>query len=53
MATLRYIAYLAQDPARLDDFYHRVLGTEDRSDLIDPLKIRGDGHLFGQLGALG
>lgn len=29
MATLRYIAYLAQDPARLVDFYHRFLGTEE------------------------
>ena len=26
MATLRYIAFLAQDPARLVDFYHRFLG---------------------------
>ena len=29
MATLRYVAYLAQDPARLVDFYHRFLGTEE------------------------
>ncbi len=29
MATLRYIAYLAEDPARLVDFYHRFLGTEE------------------------
>jgi len=29
MATLRYIAFLAQDPARLVDFYHRFLGTEE------------------------
>jgi catechol 2,3-dioxygenase-like lactoylglutathione lyase family enzyme len=29
MATLRYIAYLAEDPAKLVDFYHRFLGTEE------------------------
>ncbi|MEX0805517.1 MAG: VOC family protein [Candidatus Binatia bacterium] len=31
MATLRYIAYLAEDPAKLVDFYHRFLGTEELS----------------------
>ena len=29
MATLRYIAYLAEAPAKLVDFYHRFLGTEE------------------------
>ena len=29
MATLRYVAFLAQDPATLVDFYHRFLGTEE------------------------
>lgn len=29
MATLRYIAYLAENPAELVDFYHRFLGTEE------------------------
>lgn len=29
MATLRYVAYLAEDPAKLVDFYHRFLGTEE------------------------
>ena len=29
MATLRYIAYLAEEPAKLVDFYHRFLGTEE------------------------
>ena len=29
MATLRYVAYLAEDPVRLADFYHRFLGTEE------------------------
>src|SRR5262245_47531706 len=29
MATLRYVAFLAQDPATLTDFYHRFLGTEE------------------------
>ena len=29
MATLRYVAYLADDPERLADFYHRFLGTEE------------------------
>jgi catechol 2,3-dioxygenase-like lactoylglutathione lyase family enzyme len=29
VATLRYIAYLAEDPAKLVDFYHRFLGTEE------------------------
>lgn len=29
MATLRYIAYLAEEPAKLADFYHRFLGTEE------------------------
>jgi len=29
MSTLRYIAFLAEDPARLADFYHRFLGTEE------------------------
>src|SRR5262245_1355275 len=29
MATLRYVAFLAQDPATLADFYHRFLGTEE------------------------
>jgi catechol 2,3-dioxygenase-like lactoylglutathione lyase family enzyme len=29
MSTLRYIAYLAEDPAKLADFYHRFLGTEE------------------------
>lgn len=29
MATLRYVAYLAEDPAELVDFYHRFLGTEE------------------------
>ena len=29
MATLRYVAYLADDPARLVDFYRRFLGTEE------------------------
>ena len=29
MSTLRYIAYLAEDPAKLVEFYHRFLGTEE------------------------
>jgi catechol 2,3-dioxygenase-like lactoylglutathione lyase family enzyme len=29
MATLRYIAFLAEDPAKLVDFYQRFLGTEE------------------------
>lgn len=29
MATLRYVAYLAEDPAKLVDFYRRFLGTEE------------------------
>jgi catechol 2,3-dioxygenase-like lactoylglutathione lyase family enzyme len=29
MATLRYIAFLAEDPTKLVDFYHRFLGTEE------------------------
>ncbi len=29
MATLRYIAYLANDPEKVVDFYHRFLGTEE------------------------
>ena len=29
MATLRYVAYLAEDPAKLVDFYQRFLGTEE------------------------
>jgi catechol 2,3-dioxygenase-like lactoylglutathione lyase family enzyme len=29
MATLRYIAYLANDPEKLVDFYHRFLSTEE------------------------
>jgi catechol 2,3-dioxygenase-like lactoylglutathione lyase family enzyme len=29
MSTLRYIAYLAEDPPKLVDFYHRFLGTEE------------------------
>jgi catechol 2,3-dioxygenase-like lactoylglutathione lyase family enzyme len=29
MPTLRYIAFLAEDPARLADFYHRFLDTEE------------------------
>ena len=29
MATLRYIAFLAEDPAKLVDFYHRFLATEE------------------------
>jgi catechol 2,3-dioxygenase-like lactoylglutathione lyase family enzyme len=29
MATLRYIAYLTEDPEKLVDFYHRFLGTEE------------------------
>jgi len=29
MAILRYVAYLAEDPAKLVDFYHRFLGTEE------------------------
>ncbi len=29
MATLRYVAYLAEDPAQLVDFYQRFLGTEE------------------------
>lgn len=29
MSTLRYIAFLADDPAKLVDFYHRFLGTEE------------------------
>ena len=29
MSTLRYIAYLAEEPAKLVDFYHRFLGTEE------------------------
>ena len=31
MSTLRYIAYLAEDPAKLADFYRRFLGTEELS----------------------
>ena len=40
MATLRYIAFLAQDPARLVDFYHRFLGTEE----LSPIARRGYFH---------
>ena len=29
MATLRYVAFLARDPATLADFYYRFLGTEE------------------------
>ena len=29
MAILRYVAYLAEDPAELVEFYHRFLGTEE------------------------
>lgn len=29
MAILRYVAYLAEDPAKLVDFYQRFLGTEE------------------------
>jgi len=29
MATLRYVAYLAEDPTKLVDFYRRFLGTEE------------------------
>src|SRR5919106_3339914 len=29
MATLRYIAFLSEDPERLADFYHRFLGTKE------------------------
>ena len=29
MATLRYVAYRADKPDRLADFYHRYLGTEE------------------------
>ena len=29
MSTLRYIAYLAEEPAELVDFYNRFLGTEE------------------------
>ena len=29
MATLRYVAFLADEPERLGDFYHRFLGTEE------------------------
>lgn len=29
MSSLRYIAYLAEDPPKLVDFYHRFLGTEE------------------------
>ena len=29
MATLRYVAFLAEEPARLVDFYDRFLGTEE------------------------
>jgi len=29
MPTLRYVAFLTEDPARLVDFYHRFLGTEE------------------------
>jgi catechol 2,3-dioxygenase-like lactoylglutathione lyase family enzyme len=29
MSTLRYVAYLADDPAKLVDFYQRFLGTEE------------------------
>jgi catechol 2,3-dioxygenase-like lactoylglutathione lyase family enzyme len=29
MATVRYVAFLAEDPARLADFYQRFLGTEE------------------------
>ena len=29
MATLRYIAYLANDPEKLVEFYRRFLGTEE------------------------
>ena len=33
MATLRYIAYLAEDPVKLVDFYQRFLGTEELAEL--------------------
>ncbi|MBM2803119.1 MAG: hypothetical protein HW419_1012 [Deltaproteobacteria bacterium] len=29
MAILRYVTYLAEDPAKLVDFYHHFLGTEE------------------------
>ena len=29
MSTLRYIAYLAEEPVKLVEFYHRFLGTEE------------------------
>jgi catechol 2,3-dioxygenase-like lactoylglutathione lyase family enzyme len=29
MPTLRYVAFLAEDPAKLVDFYHHFLGTEE------------------------
>jgi len=35
MATLRYVAYLADDPAKLVDFYRRFLGTEELGRTVD------------------
>ena len=29
MATLRYVAFISEDPAKLVDFYQRFLGTEE------------------------
>ena len=29
MPTLRYVAFLTEDPAKLADFYRRFLGTEE------------------------
>ena len=29
MATLRYVAFISEDPAKLGDFYQRFLGTEE------------------------
>jgi catechol 2,3-dioxygenase-like lactoylglutathione lyase family enzyme len=28
MATLRYVAFISENPEKLTDFYHRFLGTE-------------------------
>ena len=39
MATLRYIAYLANDPEKVVDFYHRFLARKssaDRPKVISP-----------------
>jgi catechol 2,3-dioxygenase-like lactoylglutathione lyase family enzyme len=29
MATIRYVAFISEDPAQLSDFYHRFLGTQE------------------------